>query len=107
MRQSPNLRYTARGRPQRRQREWARVLYFGGRDRRTIFDFLAIKNYLGMGIRPMPLISLVFIQRPSCSGDRLAGEAVEAGRAPLAGEGQPEAVEQRERLGVGLGRCGD
>jgi hypothetical protein len=36
------LRYTARGRPQRRQREWARVLYFGGRFARTILDVLAM-----------------------------------------------------------------
>jgi hypothetical protein len=42
-RQSPNFLYTARGRPQRRQRECARVLYFGVRWEATILDVLAIQ----------------------------------------------------------------
>src|SRR3954447_19709263 len=45
-RQSPNLRYTARGRPPRRQRDCARVLYFGVRFAATILDVLAIREVL-------------------------------------------------------------
>src|SRR3954469_17483147 len=45
-RQSPNLRYTARGRPQRRQRDCCRVLYFGVRLAATIFEVLAIREVL-------------------------------------------------------------
>src|SRR5215218_9314743 len=42
MRHSPNLRYTARERPQRRQRLCARVAYLGVRLDRTIMDVFAI-----------------------------------------------------------------
>src|SRR3954454_15739215 len=45
-RQIPNLRYAARGRPQRRQRECARVLYFGVRFAATILEVLAIREVL-------------------------------------------------------------
>src|SRR5690348_16433019 len=87
MRQRPNLRYTARGRPQRRQREWARVLYFGVRDWRTIFDFFAMNLLSG------------------CC--RLRGERLEPGRPAFAREGHALRVEQGERLGVGRGGCRD
>src|ERR1700710_2144711 len=42
IRHRPNLRYTARARPQRRQRLYSRVLNFAGRARRTRWDGLAI-----------------------------------------------------------------
>lgn len=42
MRHIPNFRYTARGRPQSRQRRTNRVLNFGGRCALMIFDLLAI-----------------------------------------------------------------
>ena len=41
MRQSPNLRYTECGRPQRVQRVYALVLYLGSRFALAIIDFLA------------------------------------------------------------------
>jgi hypothetical protein len=41
IRQSPNFLNTARGRPQRLQRELLRTLYFAGRDALTISDFFA------------------------------------------------------------------
>jgi hypothetical protein len=41
MRQMPNLRYTARGRPHKRQRFSARELNFGVRLALAIFDLLA------------------------------------------------------------------
>src|SRR3990172_2911175 len=41
IRHKPNLRYTARGRPHRLQRDSARVLNFGGRLALAIFDLLA------------------------------------------------------------------
>jgi len=41
IRQRPNLRYTARGRPHRLQRDSARVLNFGFRLALAIFDLLA------------------------------------------------------------------
>src|SRR3954471_21803727 len=87
----PNLRYTARGRPQRRQRECARVLYFGVRCDATILDVLAIREVL------------------SClCGDGLAGvQALVLLRAPVARERQAQGVEQREGLGVRLGGGGD
>ena len=42
MRQMPNLRYTARGRPQSMQRCTCRVENLGGRLAAAIFDLLAI-----------------------------------------------------------------
>lgn len=42
MRQIPNFRYTARGRPQIRHRRTARVENFGFRSAAAIFDLLAI-----------------------------------------------------------------
>src|SRR3954453_11856119 len=89
-RQMPNLRYTARGRPHRRQRECARVLYLGSRCEATILDVLAIREVL------------------SClCGDRVGAEALVLPRAPVTGEGQAERVQQRERLGVRVGGRGD
>src|SRR3954462_15914166 len=89
-RQMPNLRYTARGRPHRRQRECARVLYLGSRCEATILDVLAIREVL------------------SClCGDRVGAEALVLPRAPVAGAGQAERVQQRERLGVRVGGRGD
>src|SRR3954452_23396473 len=86
-RQMPNLRYTARGRPQRRQRECLRVLYLGVRCEATILDVLAIREVL------------------SClCGDRFAvPQAHVLLRAPVACEGQAERVEKREGLSVSLG----
>ncbi len=46
MRQRPNLRYTARGRPHRLQRVYARVLNFGGRACLTRSEVLAIYSLL-------------------------------------------------------------
>src|SRR3954454_3140408 len=90
-RQMPNLRYTARGRPQRRQRECARVLYFGVRCEATILDVLAIREVL------------------SClCGDGHAGvEALVFLGAPVARERKAQRVEQGESLGVGLSGGGD
>src|SRR3954471_18889949 len=42
IRHKPNLRYTARGRPQRRQRVYSRVLYLAGRAWRTRCDVFAM-----------------------------------------------------------------
>jgi hypothetical protein len=42
MRQIPNFRYTARGRPQIRHRRTARVENFGFRSALAIFDLLAM-----------------------------------------------------------------
>lgn len=42
MRQMPNLRYTARGRPHSMQRRTVRVENFGGRFAAAIFDLLAM-----------------------------------------------------------------
>lgn len=42
IRQSPNFRYTARGRPQRLQREYCRVLYFCGLEALTVRLVFAI-----------------------------------------------------------------
>jgi hypothetical protein len=42
IRQMPNLRYTARGRPQRLHRVYRRVVYFWGRAALAIKLFLAI-----------------------------------------------------------------
>src|SRR3954464_8642702 len=80
IRHRPNLRNTARGRPQRRQREWARVGYFGGRDWRTIFD----------------LFVMGFLLRRH----RLASEGLEAARAPLARDRHAQRLEEGERLGA-------
>src|SRR6478735_4905609 len=89
-RHRPNLRYTARGRPHRRQRECWRVLYLGVRCEATILDVLAIREVL------------------SClCGDRVGAEALVLPRAPVTGEGQAERVQQRERLGVRVGGRGD
>ncbi len=41
IRHKPNLRYTARGRPHKLQRDSARVLNFGGRLALAILDLLA------------------------------------------------------------------
>src|SRR5215210_3226844 len=46
IRQRPNLRYTERARPQRRQRLYSRVLNFAGRAWRTRWDVLAILGCL-------------------------------------------------------------
>src|SRR5256885_7174346 len=48
MRQRPNLRKTARGRPQRLQRELFRTLYRDGRDCLTTSDFLAMRCYCSL-----------------------------------------------------------
>src|SRR3954451_3290300 len=89
-RHRPNLRYTARGRPHRRQRECWRVLYLGVRCEATILDVLAIREVL------------------SClCGDGVGSEALELLRPPIAREGQAERVEEGERLGVRLCRRGD
>ena len=69
IRQSPNFLNTARGRPQRLQREYFRTGYRGVRAAFAINDFFAIQL-------------LLFLLR-------------------LAGEGEPEAAQQREPLLVG------
>src|SRR3954464_14576720 len=77
-RQSPNLRYTARGRPQRRQRDCWRVLYLGVRFAATILDVLAIREVLSCLCR-----------------DRLARfQALVLPGTPVAGERQAERVEE-------------
>ena len=63
----PNLRYTARGRPQRRQRECARVLYLGVRCEATILDVLAIREVLSWSLCGDGLAGLkgfVFLRAP-------------------------------------------
>src|SRR3954468_22254801 len=53
IRQTPNLRYTARARPQRRHRVYSRVLNFAGRAWRTRWDVLATSGLLpgaGLGL---------------------------------------------------------
>jgi len=47
MRQMPNFRYTARGRPQSRHRRTRRVENFGGRFAIAIFDLLAMQYSCG------------------------------------------------------------
>src|SRR3954469_21197936 len=84
-RQMPNFLYTARGRPQRRQREWARVLYLGVRWEATILDVFAI-DQLSLG------------------RDGFCREALVLLGATVARERHPERVEQREGLGVRLCR---
>src|SRR4051794_32659038 len=80
IRQMPNLRYTARARPQRRQRLYSRVLNFAGRAWRTRWDVLATTSGL------------------------LLGAAVGADvRVALAGEGHAERLEEGVGLLVGLG----
>src|SRR5215218_2524073 len=87
----PNFLYTARGRPQRRQRECARVLYLGVRWEATILDVLAIREVLSCLCRY-----------------RLAGfEALVLLGAPITRKRQAERVEQSERLTVGLSSGGD
>lgn len=55
MRQMPNLRYTARGRPQSWHRRRSRVENFGGRFALAIFDLLATTNTLSEGTQiPRP-----------------------------------------------------
>jgi hypothetical protein len=51
IRQVPNLRYTARGRPQSMHRRTSRVENFGGRLAAAIFDLLAmlLSGALGWG----------------------------------------------------------
>jgi hypothetical protein len=44
MRQIPNLRYTARGRPHSRQRRFSRVENLGGLAAMAIFDLLAMQR---------------------------------------------------------------
>src|SRR6185312_592215 len=83
MRHSPNLRNTERGRPQRRQRVYPRVLYFGVRCWRTRNEVLAIA---------VPLASV----------RRRAGRPAAVSR-----EWHPEQLEQRERLLVGSRARGD
>src|SRR3954467_12163888 len=90
-RQMPNLGYTARGRPQRRQREWARVGYFGVRFDATILDVLAIREVLSC----------------LCRDGFAGGKALVLLGPAVAGEREPERVEQRERLGVRLRGRGD
>lgn len=48
MRQIPNLRYTARGRPQKLQRVYARVENLGGRAFLAISDFFAMDLLLAL-----------------------------------------------------------
>src|SRR3954471_22095508 len=91
-RQSPNLRYTARGRPQRRQRDCERVEYFGTRFAATIFEVLAIREVLSWSVSDL-------------RRDRIAGaDALVLLRATVARERHAERVEERERLGVALRR---
>src|ERR1700752_1840344 len=77
----PNLRETERARPQRRQRVYSRVLYLAGRAWRTRCESLAM---------------------------RLCGFFLVLDvRVALAAERHAEGLEQRVRLGVGLGGRGD
>src|SRR3954464_8047531 len=77
IRQMPNLRYTARARPQRRHRVYSRVLNFAGRAWRTRWDVLATSGLL-------------------------PGAAVGADvRIVLAGERHAERLEEGVRLLVG------
>src|SRR3954447_7609361 len=82
MRHTPNLRYTARERPQRRQRVYSRVLYLDPRCWRTFWDVLA-------------------------TGLALLGAVGVHVRVALAAEGHAECLEQRVGLFVGLRRRGD
>src|SRR3954447_5747504 len=82
MRHTPNLRYTARERPQRRQRVYSRVLYLDPRCWRTFWDVLA-------------------------TGLALLGAVGVHVRVALAAEGHAECLEQRVGLGVGLRGRGD
>ena len=50
IRQIPNLRYTARGRPQNLQRFSCRVLNFGLRTALAIFDLLATGRFPVVGV---------------------------------------------------------
>ena len=50
MRQVPNFRYTARGRPQSMQRRTIRVEYLGFRFAAAIFDLLAMVVSVGCGL---------------------------------------------------------
>ena len=52
MRQVPNLRYTARGRPHNMQRRTTRVLNFGGRLAAAIFDLLAMDDPVDLLTQP-------------------------------------------------------
>src|SRR5215213_4708881 len=74
------------GRPHLRQRVYALVLYFAGRAERTIWEVLAMGEF-SLG---------------SSGRDGLVVQGLEAGRAPVTGEGHAQCVEQREGLGVGL-----
>src|ERR1044072_2486640 len=82
MRHTPNLRYTARLRPQRRHRVYSRGLYLDPRCWRTFWDVLAT----GLAL--------------------LAGVGVHV-RVALAAEGHPEGLEQRVGLLRGLRRRRD
>jgi hypothetical protein len=55
MRQIPNLRYTARGRPHNRQRRTSRVENFGFRFAIAIFDLLAIECPVLLVVPPPPV----------------------------------------------------
>jgi hypothetical protein len=52
MRQVPNLRYTARGRPHNMHRLTARVLNFGGLLAAAIFDLLAMDDPVSLLVQP-------------------------------------------------------
>src|SRR3954451_3039176 len=87
-RHRPNLRYTARGRPQRRQRDCERVMYFGVRFAATFFEVLAIREVLSW--------SVSYLCR-----DGLAGtDALVLLGAAIARKGEAERVEEGERLFV-------
>jgi hypothetical protein len=55
MRQIPNLRYTARGRPHNPQRDSRRVENFGSRFALEIFDLLATGFYSQSFLKPRSL----------------------------------------------------
>ena len=55
IRHVPNLRYTARGRPQSMHRRTSRVENFGGRLAAAIFDLLAIPSFFGVDPQPAGL----------------------------------------------------
>lgn len=55
IRQMPNLRYTARGRPHKRHRLFRRVANFGGLFALLILALLAIDSALAQGFRRLAL----------------------------------------------------
>src|SRR3954465_13802469 len=88
IRQTPNLRYTARARPQRRQRLYSRVLNFAGRAWRTRWDVLAILGgllvVLRFGLRDRLLVGLGVLCFELLEGSVLGvGLGVRLGEASL------------------------